>query len=101
MTLNSDARSEVEGLRWVLTRRAATAIVLSALMILSTLKYQSYMTQLQENERKKMAEKDVKPARGEGGGGSGLLRPIAAGEETIGEELLASQGGGQGYVSLG
>ncbi|KAJ9642027.1 hypothetical protein H2199_005242 [Coniosporium tulheliwenetii] len=106
VTLNSDARSEVEGLRWVLTRRAAMAVVLSALMILSTLKYQSYMTQLQENERKKMAEKDTKAATGESGGhgsggGSGLLRPIGGGEEVIGEELLASQGGGQGYVSLG
>lgn len=28
--LNSDSKSEVEGLRWVLTRRAALAIAISA-----------------------------------------------------------------------
>ena len=35
--LTSDAKSEVEGLRWVLTRRAALAIVLSACMSLTPL----------------------------------------------------------------
>ncbi|KAF2084344.1 hypothetical protein K490DRAFT_16572, partial [Saccharata proteae CBS 121410] len=52
VALNSDARSEVEGLRWVLTRRAVTAIVIAAMSILATLNYSSYMTRTQEQERK-------------------------------------------------
>ncbi|KAI9677681.1 MAG: hypothetical protein M1817_006636 [Caeruleum heppii] len=40
--LNSDMKSEVEGLRWVLTRRAAMAIGVMAFLILSSLRYTSY-----------------------------------------------------------
>jgi hypothetical protein len=53
--LNSDSRSEVEGLRWVLTRRAAMAIGLSALMMLGTLKYSSYLIHEEEERLKKLA----------------------------------------------
>ncbi|KAF2491334.1 hypothetical protein BU16DRAFT_420340, partial [Lophium mytilinum] len=56
VALNSDARSEVEGLRWVLTRRAAIAIGISAALILGTLRYSSYMTKTQAAERKKQKE---------------------------------------------
>lgn len=35
VALNSDSKSEVEGLRWVLTRRAALAIAVMAGMFLS------------------------------------------------------------------
>lgn len=52
VALNSDAKTEVEGVRWVLTRRAATALGVSVLMILATLNYARYMTATQEKERK-------------------------------------------------
>lgn len=52
MALNSDAKTEVEGVRWVLTRRAATALGVSVLMILATLNYARYMSSTQEKERK-------------------------------------------------
>jgi hypothetical protein len=42
----------VEGVRWVLTRRAATALGVSVLMILATLNYARYMSSTQEKERK-------------------------------------------------
>ena len=54
VALRSDARSAVEGLRWILVRRAAIAIVISAVMILATLRYSSYMSRTQEIERQKM-----------------------------------------------
>lgn len=54
--LNSDSRSEVEGLRWVLTRRAAMAIVVAALMMLGTLKYSSYRLREEEERQKKLAK---------------------------------------------
>ncbi|KAF2398161.1 hypothetical protein EJ06DRAFT_454691, partial [Trichodelitschia bisporula] len=53
VALNSDARSDVEGLRWVLTRRAASALAIGVVMILATLQYSRYMTQTQAKERSK------------------------------------------------
>ncbi|KIW20652.1 hypothetical protein PV08_01229 [Exophiala spinifera] len=51
--LNSEAKSEVEGLRWVLTRRAALAIGLCAFMIISALNYSSIKTREREEAEKK------------------------------------------------
>ncbi|KAL4884065.1 hypothetical protein BJY04DRAFT_183879 [Aspergillus karnatakaensis] len=57
VSLNSDSKSEIEGLRWILTRRAALAIATSAFMILLFLRYSS--TQRSQNgtaaEKKKEA----------------------------------------------
>ncbi|KAK7894420.1 hypothetical protein LTR67_006181 [Exophiala xenobiotica] len=51
--LNSEAKSEVEGLRWVLTRRAALAIAVCAFMIISTLNYSSIKFREKEEAEKK------------------------------------------------
>lgn len=56
MALNSDARTEVEGVRWVLTRRAASALAVAVTMVLFTLNYSRYMTATQAKERKKHEE---------------------------------------------
>ncbi|KAL4780000.1 hypothetical protein BJX76DRAFT_62376 [Aspergillus varians] len=56
VSLNSDSKSEIEGLRWILTRRAALAIAISAFMILSFLRYSS--TQRAQNGAEK---KDAPP----------------------------------------
>jgi Protein of unknown function (DUF1640) len=56
VALNSDARGSVEGVRWLLTRRAGTALVISTLMVLGTLNYSRYMTQAQETERMNYAK---------------------------------------------
>ncbi|KZF21360.1 hypothetical protein L228DRAFT_249171 [Xylona heveae TC161] len=50
--LNSDSKSEVEGLRWVLTRRAALAVATMAFLILGSLRYSSYMHHVQERTEK-------------------------------------------------
>ena len=106
MALNSDARTEVEGMRWVLTRRAATAVIIVAIMVLATLRYSTYMTQTQKEERNKMARE--KAEKGEGAtfefGHDGdpktanLTEPIS---QTRDGTVLASQGTAEGYVSLG
>lgn len=57
VALNSDARSEVEGLRWIITRRAVTALVIVAIAILATLRFSTYMTHVQEQERLNMMKK--------------------------------------------
>lgn len=53
VALNSDSKSEVEGLRWVLTRRSVLAIVFMALMVLSSLRYASYRAHEEEIEKKR------------------------------------------------
>ncbi|KAJ5778910.1 hypothetical protein N7457_006630 [Penicillium paradoxum] len=41
VSLNSDGKSEIEGLRWILTRRAASTVAICAFMIIVFLKYAS------------------------------------------------------------
>ncbi|KAI9837162.1 MAG: hypothetical protein M1838_004885 [Thelocarpon superellum] len=73
VSLNSDMKSEVEGLRWVLTRRAALAIATMAFLILGSLRYTSYQIHLL----------DLAKEQGKGSGN------------------LAARGGGVGTVPLG
>ncbi|ORY03579.1 hypothetical protein BCR34DRAFT_573462 [Clohesyomyces aquaticus] len=96
VALNSDARSEVEGLRWVLTRRAAIAIGVSAFMLFALLRYSSYVAHVQSEERKRAAERKPPPPDQGAGGGRGRETSNAAAEAS-GGELLVSEGG----VSLG
>ncbi|KAK3368146.1 hypothetical protein B0H63DRAFT_487816 [Podospora didyma] len=53
VTLNSDAKSEIEGLRWVLIRRSVLGIIFMAVLTLGTLRYASHV----EHERQKKADK--------------------------------------------
>jgi hypothetical protein len=57
VALNSDSKSEVEGLRWVLTRRSVLGILFMALMVLASLKYASIKTHEDELRRKKQENK--------------------------------------------
>ncbi|TPX15557.1 uncharacterized protein E0L32_004255 [Thyridium curvatum] len=57
--LNSDARSEIEQLRWVLIRRAVIGIVFMAFITLATLRYATYRRYVKAREaeiREKEAE---------------------------------------------
>ncbi|PLB49423.1 hypothetical protein P170DRAFT_408660 [Aspergillus steynii IBT 23096] len=53
VSLNSDGKSEIEGLRWILTRRAALAVATSAFMIILFLKYYSVQKTHDGVEKKK------------------------------------------------
>jgi len=53
--LNSDSKSEVEGLRWVLTRRSVMGILFMAFMVLTSLRYASYKSHEDEVKKKKEA----------------------------------------------
>ncbi|KAA8643285.1 hypothetical protein EYZ11_002325 [Aspergillus tanneri] len=64
VSLNSDGKSEIEGLRWILTRRAALAVATSAFMIILFLNYYSVRKTQDNGEKKKEApvkEKTKKP----------------------------------------
>jgi hypothetical protein len=56
--LNSDARSEIEGVRWVLIRRSVFGIILMAIITFGTLRYGSYLS----HERQREAERKAKEA---------------------------------------
>ncbi|KAI1082200.1 hypothetical protein F5B20DRAFT_532545 [Whalleya microplaca] len=53
--LNSDSRSDIEGLRWVLVRRSVLGIVFMAVLTLGTLRYTTYAT----HERQKAAQEEA------------------------------------------
>ena len=105
----------MEGLRWILVRRAAIAIVISAVMILATLRYSSYMSHTQELERRKMeAGQQANNSNGKSADYSASDNSPSTGHPPINngdknkdssadEEILvrAQEGGGPGYVSLG
>ncbi|KAF1844914.1 uncharacterized protein K460DRAFT_310878 [Cucurbitaria berberidis CBS 394.84] len=99
VALNSDARSEVEGLRWVLTRRAAITVGVSAFMLFVALRYTSYIQHQQLEERKKAPPH--RPSPMEDFNDSAPRPPTdpnspTGQQEALGGELLATEG-----VSLG
>lgn len=57
VALNSDSKSEVEGLRWVLTRRSVMAILFMAVMVLTSLRYASYVAHEEELKKKEAVPK--------------------------------------------
>ncbi|KAJ5984953.1 hypothetical protein N7522_012149, partial [Penicillium canescens] len=58
VSLNSDGKSEIEGLRWILTRRAASTVAICAFMIIVFLKYAS-TRKVPEPTKVKEVEKPV------------------------------------------
>ncbi|KAI8945478.1 hypothetical protein F4801DRAFT_126288 [Xylaria longipes] len=50
VTLNSDSRSEIEGLRWVLIRRSVLGILFMAVVTLTTIRYATYVGQQRQKE---------------------------------------------------
>ncbi|KAI0122211.1 hypothetical protein F4814DRAFT_202906 [Daldinia grandis] len=58
VTLNSDSRSDIEGLRWVLIRRSVLGIIFMAVLTLGTLRYATYV----KHERWREAEEKARRA---------------------------------------
>jgi len=57
VSLNSDSKSEVEGVRWILTRRSVMGILFMAFMVLTSLRFNSLRSHEEEVRKKKEAEK--------------------------------------------
>ncbi|CZS93654.1 uncharacterized protein RAG0_03836 [Rhynchosporium agropyri] len=68
--LNSDSKSEIEGLRWVLTRRSVMGILFMAFMVLTSLRFASYKSH-EDEMRAKKAEELAKSELSFGGNGHG------------------------------
>ncbi|KAI9880363.1 MAG: hypothetical protein M1830_003680 [Pleopsidium flavum] len=108
VALNSDSKGEVEGLRWVLTRRAALAIVGMAFLILSSLRYSTYKLHAREQARKlasTSSSSSSSSSTATGGGGGNFTVPSREAGTQTGEsaEMLANlnSGSSPSYVSLG
>ena len=108
VALMSGSKSEVEGLRWVLTRRAAMAIATMALLILGSLRYTTYKLRVRDMEQKAAAEKakaaSSSSSTGSGGGNFTVSsREMSTQTGTDTEAMLAnvSKDGSPAYVSLG
>ncbi|KAF2840365.1 hypothetical protein M501DRAFT_972589 [Patellaria atrata CBS 101060] len=110
--LNSDARTDVESVRWVLTRRAAGAIGLIAFSVITVLKLFSDANK-HEKEREKEREREGEHEEGHGGNGTRERRALEEGFRegrsnqgdigVIGGTLRGGDGliVGEGGVSLG
>jgi hypothetical protein len=59
VTLNSDAKSDIEGLRWVLIRRSVVGIIFMVVFTLGIIRYATYMS----HQRKKEAEEREREAQ--------------------------------------
>lgn len=94
VALNSDSKSEVEGLRWVLTRRAAMAIATMALLILGSLRYGSWKIHEQEMEQRR-AEMGKSRGSSTSSGGSGGV------SYTVQSRDMGTQAGGEGGKDAG
>ncbi|XXG96506.1 hypothetical protein Hte_002789 [Hypoxylon texense] len=60
VALNSDSRSDIEGLRWVLIRRSVLGIIFMAVLTLSTLRYATYVKQERQREADEKAHRAEK-----------------------------------------
>ncbi|KAI2638280.1 hypothetical protein GGS21DRAFT_465196 [Xylaria nigripes] len=65
-TLNSDSKSDIEGLRWVLMTRAVWGILIMAVVTLSIIPYVTYVSHARETEAKEKAHEaeELKKADG-------------------------------------
>lgn len=54
--LTSDAKSDIEGLRWILIRRSVLGILFMAIMTLGTIRYATYIN----HEKKRKAEEKAR-----------------------------------------
>ena len=102
VNLNSETKSEVEGLRWVLTRRAAMAIAFAGILILGSLRVGSYKMHERENEARKSAGR-VQNEEGSGGAGGGGGSGHGEKGTDAGTDAVkpGAKVGDLGYVSLG
>ena len=56
--LTSDAKSEIEGVRWVLIRRSVLGIIFMAILTLGTLRYATYVSHERQREAERLARQD-------------------------------------------
>lgn len=100
VALNSDSRSDVEGVRWLITKRAIAALAICVAMVLTSLRYASSVAQ-QEEEAKKRERARQRQAQAQGREQGGQRRE-GGGEGREGStDMLVNQGDNPSFISLG
>ncbi|KAL1882022.1 hypothetical protein VTK73DRAFT_3004 [Phialemonium thermophilum] len=72
LLLNSDARSEIEGVRWVLIRRSVLGILFMAVLTLSSLRYASYRSHEKKKEQERLEREQAELLKKEAGKNGGV-----------------------------
>lgn len=75
--LSSDAKSEIEGVRWILIRRSVLGILFMAVFTLATLRYATYVSHERQNEARRKKE-EAEERRRDGGKRDHSSAPDAA-----------------------
>ncbi|KAK5118641.1 hypothetical protein LTR85_008106 [Meristemomyces frigidus] len=108
ISLQADARSEVEGLRWVMTRRVIIALATVVVMVLGSLRLASNAAHAKELEAKRKANMrsgGTQTDSGSGGYGGNGGGDASRGNDTRGmgggEMLVTTEGDNPAFVSLG
>jgi hypothetical protein len=97
--LQADARSEVEGLRWVMTRRVIIALSVVVVMVLGSLKLYSNKAHDQEMDAKRKANMKSNGSQTEGNNFSDGPRDYrSSGGDG---EVMVKEGDNPAFVSLG
>lgn len=102
--LQADSKSDVEGLRWIMTRRVILTLGLIVVMVVSSLKLYSNAAHEREVEEKRRASMRSSGSQteedlfGRGGGGEGDRRKDGG---LGGGEMLVREGDNPAFVSLG
>ncbi|KAK5737904.1 hypothetical protein LTR17_006344 [Elasticomyces elasticus] len=109
--LQADARSEVEGLRWVMTRRVIITLAAIVVMVISGLRLAANALHERELQAKNRAnrkeggtqteERGGGNGNGNGGYGGGEGRGVGEGRGMGGGEMLIKEGENPAFVSLG
>lgn len=99
--LQADAKSEVEGLRWIMTRRTIIALGVVVIMVLGSLKLYSNTVHEQETKAKQRANTRSSGSQTDGGFGPGEGSSGRDPQAPGGGELLVKEGDNPAFVSLG
>jgi hypothetical protein len=102
--LQADSKSDVEGLRWVLTRRVIMTLGIMVVMVVSSLKLFSNATHERELEEKRRKNRVSSGSQTEEG--SPFVQDSGSGKRSVsvgvgGGEIVVKEGDNPAFVSLG
>lgn len=103
VSLQADARSDVEGLRWVMTRRVIIALGVVVIMVLGSLRMYSNVVHVREEDARRRASMRSGGTQTDESSGRDYASTGGGGEERSvgGREMLVNEGDNPAFVSLG
>lgn len=91
--LQADSRSEIEGLRWIMTRRVIITLIVIVMMVLGSLKlFSNAMHDKEVEEKRRAAMRSVGTQADDG---------TATGTQTVEGQIVVNGGDNPAFVSLG